>query len=82
MPKKFNFFKDVYDPLATRLKPVTKALIPALTNKAVEKVQSFSKGGRVRGGKTGKPVMVKAHVGEHVLTKKQRESMLKALGAK
>ena len=81
MPKKFNFFKDVYDPLATRLKPVTSTLIPALTNKAVEKVQAFKKGGVVK-GKAGKAKLAVVHGGEHVLTKKQKDAMLKALGAK
>lgn len=81
MPKKFNFFKDVYDPLAQRLKPVAKAIMPALTDKAVDKIQQFKKGGVVK-GKKGKPTVAVVHAGEHVLTKKQKDMMLKALGSK
>jgi hypothetical protein len=78
MPKKFNFFKDVYDPLAQRLKPVAKALMPALQDKAVEKIQQFKKGGVVK-GKKGKAKLAVVHGGEHVLTKRQKDAMLKAL---
>ena len=78
MPKKFNFFRDVYDPVAQRLKPVAKAIIPALQDKAVEKIQQFKKGGPVK-GKTGKAKLAVVHAGEHVLTKKQKDAMLKAL---
>ncbi len=78
MPKKFNFFKDVYDPLAQRLKPVAKAIMPALQDKAVEKIQQFKKGGAVK-GKKGKATMAIVHGGEHVLTKRQKDAMLKAL---
>lgn len=78
MPRKFNFFKDVVDPLGKRLKPVAQPILGALTNKAVEKIQSFKKGGVVK-GKQGKPVLIKAHGGEHVLTKKQKDAILRAL---
>jgi hypothetical protein len=78
MGKKFNFFKDVYDPLATRLKPVAKVLMPALTDKAVQKIQQFKKGGAVK-GKKGKATVAVVHGGEHVLTKRQKDAMLKAL---
>lgn len=81
MAKKFNFFKDVYDPLAQRVKPVAKAILPALTSKAVEKIAQFKKGGPVK-GKVGKAKLAVVHGGEHVLTKKQKDAMLKALGSK
>ena len=78
MAKKFNFLRDVYDPVAKRLKPVMKPLTQALTEKGVEKIQSFKKGGVVK-GKAGKPVLIKAHGGEHVLKKKQKEHILTEL---
>lgn len=65
MPK-FNFFKDVYDPLAQRIKPIAKPLLATLANKAGEKVQALKTGGRVRGKKNA-PKMVKMHGGEYVL---------------
>lgn len=66
MPKKFNFFKDVYDPLAQRIKPIAKPLLGTLANKAGEKIQALKTGGRVKGKKNA-PKMVKMHGGEYVL---------------
>lgn len=66
MGKKFNFFKDVYDPLAKRVKPIAQPLIGLLADKAGEKIQSLKTGGRVKGKKNAAK-MVKMHGGEYVL---------------
>jgi hypothetical protein len=66
MGKKFNFFKDVYDPLAKRVKPIAKPLLGLLADKAGEKIQSLKTGGRVKGKKNA-PKKVLAHGGEFIL---------------
>lgn len=66
MPKKFNFLKDVYNPVAKVLKPVARPIIGALTNKAVEKIASFKTGGVVPGPR-GKPRLIMAHGGEGIV---------------
>ena len=62
--------KDFSRDMTTMFGPTVKYLRPlgdAMLNKAVSKVNSYKKGGRVTGGKRGAAKMIKAHVGEFVL---------------
>ena len=73
MGKRFNFWKDVVDPfkkeiirpLGSSLKSVVKPISGALTNKAVDKIQTLKTGGHVKAKKGGSLAIL--HPNEYVL---------------